>query len=102
MTAAAIEGVHENIAVFGGDARKLTIFGQSAGGMSVATLLSIPRAKGMFRRGIVQSGNTPNVNSASTAERIGRRLAEKLAVDATRDAIARAGNPSASTAKSRP
>ena len=51
-------------------------------------LIAIPRAKGMFQRGIVQSGNTPNVNSASTAERIGRRLAEKLGVDATRDAIA--------------
>lgn len=85
---AAIEWVHENIAAFGGDPRKLTIFGQSAGGMSVATLLAIPRAKGMFQRGIVQSGNTPNVNSASTAERIGRRLAEKLGVHATRDAIA--------------
>ena len=85
---AAIEWVQENIAAFGGDAGQFTVFGQSAGGMSVATLLSMPRAKGMFQRGIVQSGNTPHVNSASTAERIGRRLAEKLGVDATREAIA--------------
>jgi carboxylesterase 2/para-nitrobenzyl esterase len=85
---AALEWVHDNIAVFGGDANELTIFGQSAGGMSVATLLSMPRTKGMFRRAIVQSGNTPNVNSAGTAARIGARLAETLGIVATRDAFA--------------
>lgn len=85
---AALEWVQENIAVFGGDPRKLTIFGESAGAMSVATLLTMPRAKGMFRRAIVQSGNTPNVNSAATAARIGKRLAEKLGVAASREAIA--------------
>ncbi len=85
---AALEWVHENIAAFGGDAAKLTIFGESAGGMSVATLCSMPRAKGLFQRAIVQSGNTPKVTSASTAERIGRRFAEMLGVDATREAIA--------------
>ena len=56
--------------------------------MSVATLLAMPRAKGLFRRAIVQSGNTPKVNSAATAERIGRRLAEILGVEATGQAIA--------------
>jgi len=48
----------------------------------------MPRAKGLFRRAIVQSGNTPNVTSAATAARIGRRLAEKLGVAASREAIA--------------
>ena len=47
----------------------------------------MPRAKGLFRRAIVQSGNTPNVTSAATAARISRRLAEKLGVGA-RKAIA--------------
>ena len=85
---AALEWVRENIATFGGDPSKVTIFGESAGGMSVATLLTMPRAKGLFRRAIIQNGNTPNVTSAATAARIAKRLAEKLGVPATRRAIA--------------
>jgi para-nitrobenzyl esterase len=85
---AALEWVQENIGRFGGDPRKVTIFGESAGGMSVATLLTMPRAKGLFQRAIVQSGNTPNVNSAATAQYIGRRLAEILGVKPSRRAFA--------------
>ena len=85
---AVLEWVRENIEAFGGDPGKVTVFGESAGAMSVATLLAMPRAKGLFRRAIIQSGNTPNVNSAATAIRVGRRLAERLGVPATRAAIA--------------
>jgi carboxylesterase type B len=85
---AALKWVQENIAAFGGDPDKVTIFGESAGAMSVATLLTMPRANGLFHRAIVQSGNTPNVNSAATAKRIGGRLAEILGVEATRETIA--------------
>jgi carboxylesterase 2/para-nitrobenzyl esterase len=85
---AALEWVSENIAVFGGDPGNVTIFGESAGAMSVATLLTMPRAEGLFHRAIVQSGNTRHLTSAATAAQIGRRLANKLGVAATRQAIA--------------
>jgi carboxylesterase type B len=68
---AALEWVQENIGALGGDPGKVTIFGQSAGAMSVATLLSMPRAKGLFDRAIVQGGTAHNVTAPSTAERIG-------------------------------
>lgn len=52
---AALEWVRDNISAFGGDPARVTIFGQSAGGGSVAALLVMPRAAGLFRRAIVQS-----------------------------------------------
>ena len=85
---AALTWVRENIAAFGGDPGNVTIFGESAGAMSVGTLLSIPRTEGLFRRAIAQSGAAHQVISAATAQRIGRHLAEKLGVAATREAIA--------------
>ncbi len=87
---AALEWAQENIAAFGGDPDNVTIFGESAGGMSVGTLLSMPRAEGLFRRAIAQSGAAHQVISAATARRVGQRLAEKLGVAATRESIAAA------------
>src|SRR5215469_10170018 len=52
---AALEWVRDNIAAFGGDPDNVTIFGESAGGMSAMTLLGMPRASGLFRRVIAQS-----------------------------------------------
>lgn len=85
---AALEWVRENIAAFGGDPGLVTIFGESAGAMSVGMLLSMPRAEGLFRRAIAQSGTAHHVSSAESARRVGQRLAEKLGVEATREAIA--------------
>jgi len=54
----ALEWVRENVSAFGGDPERVTIFGESAGGRNVATLLLSPRAAGLFQRAIVQSGGT--------------------------------------------
>lgn len=56
--------------------------------MSVATLMAMPAASGLFRRDIAQSGAGHHVMSLAAAERIGQRLAEKLGVEATRQALA--------------
>lgn len=52
---AALEWVRDTVSAFGGDPARVTVFGQSAGGGSVAALLATPRAAGLFRRAVVQS-----------------------------------------------
>ncbi len=54
---AALQWLQANIASFGGDPRQVTIFGESAGAASVCALLASPAARGLFDRGILQSGN---------------------------------------------
>lgn len=53
---AALQWIQKNIAAFGGDANNVTIFGESAGGVSVQSLITMPAAKGLFQKAIVESG----------------------------------------------
>jgi len=81
----ALQWVRNNIAAFGGDPANITIFGESAGGMSVANLVASPLAKGLFRRAIVQSGHGAMVRDPEIAQRLVRKIARRMKITADAD-----------------
>lgn len=94
---AALQWVQDNIAAFGGDPNNVTIFGQSAGGVAVHSLLTIPQAKGLFHKAISHSGggrdgvltgrpmNRENADPfyPVSAETIGINFARRHGIDGT-------------------
>lgn len=64
---AALEWVRDHIEAFGGDPGDVTIFGESAGGMSVGTLLGCPAARGLFHKAIPQSGSCQAIHDHESA-----------------------------------
>jgi len=102
---AALRWVRENIAAFGGDPDEVTVFGQSAGAHSIACLMAMPAARGLFRRAILQSAPLGlGLASPATAARIARYFTAALREDprtasverilaAQQEAIVRAAGP---------
>ncbi|WP_055525450.1 carboxylesterase/lipase family protein [Streptomyces graminilatus] len=84
---AALEWVRASIAAFGGDPDRVTVFGQSAGAISIGALLAAPRAQGLFRRAVLQSG-PPEASDRDKVRRMVRRMATRLKIPATAEAFA--------------
>ena len=78
---AALKWVQENIHVFGGDAGNVTLFGESAGARSVLSLMTSPKAGGLFHKAIIQSGYTLPDMPLQDAERKAERLADHFGLE---------------------
>ena len=78
----ALEWVHKNIEAFGGDPDNVTIFGQSGGGGKVNILMGTPSAKGLFNKGIIESGSMLSLAQPEEAREMGRRTVAKLGLNA--------------------
>jgi para-nitrobenzyl esterase len=88
---AALKWVRRNIAAFGGNPANVTIFGESAGGMSVHVLLTSPLARGLYQKAIIESGGgrpglfglRPVSGTPDSAESVGLALARRFGIEGT-------------------
>ena len=73
----SLEWIKSNIANFGGDPNNVTIFGESGGGAKVLALMTSPHAKGLFHKGIIESGSTDTMGVVFTKQNVARYVTDE-------------------------
>ncbi|MBN2243434.1 MAG: carboxylesterase/lipase family protein [Acidobacteria bacterium] len=79
----ALDWIRENIEAFGGDPDNVTVFGESAGAMSIGNLLGMPAAEGKFRKAILESGGAATVGTLQDGVAVAEQFLQILQVKGT-------------------